>query len=173
MVRSLTIALLACLALTASAGAVTLVHEDGSIVWPDQLWASWGHVPTITGTVTIHPQPCPWSIEPACTTDKYPDEMWIAPWVDDRRTVMHELGHLFDYRQTPGFRDTFMDVLEINTSLWRAAGVPNAPQEKFAEVYALCSEQPGRMPSRGPVGYGVWRLDRQTYRAACGLIRGR
>lgn len=110
----------------------------------------------------------------ACTSPKVPF-IWITrPDLFDRKDLLHELGHRFDYqRMTERARNRFMRIMGIVGRDWQGQFDyrPNPPNEKFAEGWRMCAQNPLR-PDRWLYGYGYKPTVKQ-HRTVCALIAAR
>jgi hypothetical protein len=114
----------------------------------------------------------------ACTSPEWPSIYLDPRYGSVRATFFHELGHRFDYtRLTDANRARFRELAHIRPKRpWR--GVPNAPAERFAEAYGLCSLgreprlplTPTRVSNRINGAYGYSPTVRQ-HRRICHWLR--
>jgi hypothetical protein len=171
---TLAAAIAAALVAAAPAHAVNLATPDGQAIPFYQRWVDAAKVPTPDATVVIRPTGCPFGEEPACTWPLGPihfDHAGVA-WSSDhpaevRGTLLHELGHQYDYLMPERARARFARIMR-DARPWRTS--PNSPHEQFAEAYAHCGLGGKAARRYGLGGYDYSPSVRQR-RAACRLIR--
>ena len=145
MRRLVTAAALALAALVLVAGpaqAVTLTLPDGTQrPQPYQAWADAARVPTPAGAVALQLSPCPGAPSAAGCVLRGSREVFLAPGSQDRGTMLHELGHVFDQTtMTPAARSRFQSLVR-HRGAWAAAAGGDSAEEQFAEAYALCARR--------------------------------
>lgn len=187
----LAVALVSSLLVPARAQAVLLINPDGSRAEPYQTWAERAKVPTSTETLVLNLfvdlDQC--SRRYGCTGANDPIVHIWRPWcigvpAKCRETLLHELGHRFDYQMADWRRTWFMRAASRGRE-WRAGH--NPPHERFAEAYGLCAvstnlktvlRHTGRRfdaahfskRTKYQFGYGLM-LDGDLHRRICKLIR--
>ena len=124
----------------AAKGAVKLVTPRGKPLrgrW--QGWADRALVPTVTGRVRVRVRRCPARPKTAgCVYTRRPRTIYVRPRLRDPRGVLlHELGHVFDYRQLSAADRARLAVL-LRAPVWGDQQQPTIGSEKFADAYALC-----------------------------------
>jgi hypothetical protein len=127
---------------------VKVEFASGAPALQQQRWVDAALVPTVPDRIVLDPGPCP-TPPGACTAPGTP--IWLATYetlnsslsereqrAELRHTLMHELGHKFDYHlMTEDARARFV-TLTGDRFPWRAeAG--GSPSERFAEAYAICA----------------------------------
>jgi hypothetical protein len=148
-------ALVAAAMYSPAASAVELRSPDGLVPQPFQRWADDSHVPTVDQRVTLHRNAERCALERAIwgCASRAGFVVVAAPVGRRRQTLLHELGHLFEFEMPAWKRDRFSQIF----GSWDV--------EVFAETYANCAKsrraQPRTdfMPTLG------------SYRRACRLIR--
>ena len=161
----------------APAGAVDLVSPDGSIAQPYQHWADLSHVPTVDEVLPIDPDmsTCDalWHGVRACIEplrgaihlrDARCGLFSAQAWRKCRFTVMHEVGHQFEYRMPDWKRNRFAPLV-FGAPPWASS---EELSEGFADVYAMCS-----MGTQFPID-ASWTypgISARNFRRACHLIR--
>jgi hypothetical protein len=142
--RALVLTAVSGLVAASPAGAYTVTRPDGAVRPTVMRWLarSLEPLPREAGVVlNMKPDDVSGACygNGACTAPE-----WSAIYLDPREggvraTFFHELGHRFDYTQlSDRNRVRFRELAGIRpTRPWR--GVPNAPAERFAEAYGLCS----------------------------------
>lgn len=163
------------------AGAVTLVTPEGDVAQPYQRWADRAKAPTPEATVVINPDAsrCPLG-RTACTGPGLP--VYFEPDGDrheDRTTVLHELGHHFDYLVMDDHARTRFGWF-VGPGIWRT-GNGDSTHERFAEAWSICARignprrprmvrrRINRIRYSDGFGYGyepTWRI----HRRACALM---
>lgn len=180
-VRVLAISLLMVFALgLGSARAVTLVPIEGDRTQPYQAWANRAKEPTVSAPIQFYLRPdlsCPGHYLSCAGVP--PLHIYLGDH-DDRWTLYHELGHIFDYvvmgadgdiSAMTWWRQRFEEI-RGDFRGWRE-GI-NPPHEQFAQAYMFCAMDPRRLP-RGPRAGYVWqygyaRTTRRQHRRSCRLI---
>jgi hypothetical protein len=109
---------------------------------------------------------CPSPEGTSCTWPGGP--IYLDPEWGDTSTLLHELGHQFDYQAMHDpQRDAFRRLTE-DSRPWRTS--PNSPHEQFAEAYQLCAT--GTRPVDGWVWGGYRYRERpRRHRRICLLIQ--
>ena len=169
-VRVLVLAVLTLAAAAAPASAVTLQRPDGPLgPQPYQSWADRALVPTPPGLVTLHLAPCPTAASAAGCVLRGRPEVFLAPGAQDRKTLLHELGHVFDQSVlTDPLRRTFQSVLR-RPGVWAGAASVDPAEERFAEAYALCAQR--RRLSQVHFGMYDYTSTPRQHARTCALIR--
>jgi hypothetical protein len=161
-------AVIATLALAASAQAATLVGADGTPLggrWQAMVGAA--KVATAPGTVVVDLHACPGTEYDGCW-DSTVLHLPTARGVDVRWTLMHELGHVFDDRVlTPADRAAFKRVVRYPAS-WTTGAEPAG--ERFAEAYAGCAIY-AHAPYGGLDGEYGYEAGPETFKRVCDVIR--
>jgi hypothetical protein len=162
---------IAALALLAGpAAASTLVLADGTQrPQPYQGWVDAAHVPTPPGAVTLRVAPCPVAQSAGGCVLRGRHEIFLSPASRDRRTLLHELGHIFDQTvMTPAARARFR-ALVGRRGAWAAVAGGDSAEEQFAEAYALCAQR--RRLSDTHFGMYDYSPTPRRHAAACRIIR--
>lgn len=152
------------------AGATTLVLPDGTQrPQPYQSWVDASRVPTPPGTVTLHLAPCPAAPSAGGCVARGTSAIFLGPSGRDRRTLLHELGHVFDQAvMTPRARSRFQ-ALSRRPGAWAAAAGGDSAEEQFAEAYALCAQR--RRLTSTWFGMYDWTPTPRRHARTCALIR--
>ncbi len=129
--------------LAGPAAATTLVLPDGTQrPQPYQSWVDAAHVPTPAGTVTLHLAPCPVAASAGGCVMRGRKEIFLGAAGRDRRTLLHELAHVFDQTDMrPRSRTRFQSLVR-RPGAWAASAGGDSAEEQFAEAYALCAQRP-------------------------------
>jgi hypothetical protein len=142
-----------------------IVHPDGSPFPQAQRVIDAALVPTpnLTITLVVGSAPCSRS----CTADDGTHTIWLTRL--DAPTLLHEVGHQFDYLMPDTTRAAFVAIMHDGRA-WRSA--PSSPHEQFAETYRLCAEHGNTSPHAGGDGGGyAYAPTLAQHRAVCALIR--
>ena len=136
------LAVVALALLAGSAQASTLVLPDGTQrPQPYQAWVDAARVPTPPGAVTLQVAPCPIAPSAGGCVFRGRREIFLSPFSRDRRTLLHELGHVFDQQvMTPGARARFQALVR-RRGAWASSTGGDSAEEQFAEAYALCAQR--------------------------------
>ena len=128
--------------LAGSAQASTLTLPDGTQrPQPYQAWVDAARVPTPAGAVVLQVAPCPIAPSAAGCVFRGRKEIFLSPTSRDRRTLLHELGHVFDQTvMTAGARARFQ-ALARRRGAWSSSAGGDSAEEQFAEAYALCAQR--------------------------------
>src|SRR3954466_6269256 len=132
-----------------------------------QTWVDAAAMPTPPLSLYVVLDSCPVAISDGCIVHEPQATVYLGSFVQDRPTLLHEVGHAFDATEMTdadraAFQATFRD-----TRAWRSP--PNSPHERFAEAYSLCARHPAiRRAYTGAYGY---RVTPAQQRRVCGLIR--
>jgi hypothetical protein len=158
------------LALTpAAAEGMTLVSPGGDAksMVRYQRWVDKAGVPTPPGAVNLVLQGCPLAAEPGCIVHGLRPTIYLGRAVQDRATLLHEVGHAFDAAVLDdGDRAAFAAITGDRRG-WRSP--PNSPHEQFAEAYALCALKPKL--SRNHTAAYAYRATPAQHRRVCRLIK--
>src|SRR3954469_15533821 len=125
----------------ASASPTKLVLANGTpYPQPYQSWVDHAQVPTPPGTITLHLAPCPgrgdWA---AGCADGAGRAIYLDAGGRERRTFLHELGHIFDATvMTDPARQLFQSIMR-RPGPWVADPTLLPANEWFAEGYSLCA----------------------------------
>ncbi len=170
MKRLVLVLLALALLLPASASATTIIAPPSP--WPFQTWADEALVPTPPGSLELVLDDTFCGGEGiACTgpTDPiYFDPTFYAGKPGAVRQVFdHELGHHFDYDVMEDWARARFEWLVGETRPWTED--PNAPNEKFAEAWALCAVRARLRHAPLEYGYGYHPSPR-LHRKVCHLI---
>jgi len=103
--------------------------------------AARARVPPIPGIVWVFHHSNPACPAPACAWPAM-GQLWLQATlrvrtIEDRFVVLHELGHVFDYRQLSAADRARLAVL-LRAPVWGDQQQPTIGSEKFADAYALC-----------------------------------
>src|SRR3954453_21334703 len=148
----LAIALLALalgLALSPPAHALKLLStSDAPEVARFQTWVDASAMPPPPVSLYVVLECCPVAISDGCIVHEPQATVYLGSFVQDRPTLLHEVGHAFDATELTdadraAFQATFRD-----TRAWRSP--PNSPHERFAEADSLCPRgpPPAQQPAR-------------------------
>jgi hypothetical protein len=157
------------LAAAAPAAASTTLAIDGGLTRPEpyQTWVDAANVPTPDGVVTLRLTSCDEAGALGCVTHSGRvieiDPEWLRPQI-----LLHELGHIFDDEMPAWGRDAFEALLRRHDP-WSGPTENNAPDEQFAEAYALCARHP-RIRAQYVAGYH-YSPTPGRHRRVCALIR--
>jgi hypothetical protein len=128
--------------LAGQAHAVTLVLPDGTQrPQPYQAWVDAARVPAPPGLVTLQLAPCPVGGSAGGCVIRGRSEIFLAPESRDRRTLLHELGHVFDQSVMSRSARARFQSLVRRRGAWAAAAGGDSAEEQFAEAYALCAQR--------------------------------
>jgi hypothetical protein len=166
------------LLLPASAGAVTLVNPDGSVVQPYQEWANLSHVPTADTTITVEddPQNCGMTYVPIACTDLANGRMYLARDAD-RATLYHELGHVFDAAMPEWKRQRFRRIVGLVAGAWPWSSGDQFQKslvEAWANAYSICARGRAGLSDGFALMDGddlLWETNRKNIARICHLIR--
>src|SRR3954467_4806022 len=162
-------ALLALALAAPSAYALQLLStsDDGAQVARFQTWVDAAAMPTPPVNLYVVLESCPVATSDGCIVHEPQATVYLGSFVQDRATLLHEVGHAFDATEmTDADRAAFQAVFR-DTRAWRSP--PNSPHERFAEAYSLCARHPAiRRAYTGAYGY---RVTPAQQRRVCGLIR--
>ncbi|MEA2375934.1 MAG: hypothetical protein QOD53_2397 [Thermoleophilaceae bacterium] len=171
------LSVLTLLLVVPSARATTVVTPDGATAQPYQRWVDRAKVPTPPGTFMLGRGDCPYEGYPSGISCSYLAErtIFLSEAGRNRWTLLHELGHEFDYWVAPAWmRDAFLNVIGYpRGGPW--AGPPGAPvwettpRELFAEGYSACAMR-RTIRRRWDGNYGYSPTPRQ-HRLVCKLLR--
>lgn len=162
--------LLALAVFASPAGAVTLVLPDGTErPQPYQAWADAAHVPTPAGAVTLHLTPCPVGESAAGCVLRGQRAIHLAPEGRNRRTLLHELGHVFDQSVLTAPSRARFQALVRRRGAWAGAASTDPAEEKFAEAYAVCAQH--RRLTDNHFGMYDYTPSPRLHRRVCALIR--
>jgi hypothetical protein len=155
-----------------SAGGTVVVDEHGRLIGGKfQTWLRRAKVPLPPGRIQIRRGACPGhAIFVGCVFTRHPRIVYIRPTLlEPRRTLYHELGHVFDMTVLNNReRRRFKRILGIHRSGWFAGALP--PSEWFGDGYALCALRTRlhARPHRTPYGYAP---SPRAHARVCRLIR--
>lgn len=161
------------LALVSEAQGGTKVVAPPDSPYPYQAWADRARVPTPDLTIAVVEDDERCEGESSACTELGAATIWLDPWLsggtrrDVRSTFLHELGHQFDYVMPEWARARFL-ALRRDSRAWREG--PNAPNEQFAEAWALCAERGQRLGRVDEWGYG-YEPSRRLHFRVCHLVR--
>jgi hypothetical protein len=160
--------LLALALASPAAGSTTLVSPSGApAVAQFQTWVDKAGVPTPPGAVNLVLSGCPVGAEPGCIVHGAQPTIYLGREVQDRQTLLHEVGHAFDATVlTDAYRAAFSGLVGDRRA-WRSP--PNSPHEKFAEAYALCALKP-KLRRTHTAAYAL-RVTPRLHKRVCALIR--
>jgi hypothetical protein len=180
------LALLAIALSTSTAGAVELTWKGSPRPQPFQAWADAARVPTYPGKVRLYTDGsrCGRKIEPRGCALWNPLGIVLIRHGINRRTMLHELGHIFDFvvmgdgkikngrlrnprslaRMTPA-RRMYARYIDEEGS-WARGSHPI--RERFADSYRDCALNPRKLVGPPPPGYDAGGV---RHRAICNLIR--
>jgi hypothetical protein len=145
------------------------VLPDGTVgPQPYQGWVDSSLVPTPPGEVTLHLDGCPGQPELDACSPVDGSLIALSPEWNDRRVLMHELGHVFDDLMPAWARVPFIRLVH-RRGAWAPARSANPPDEQFAEAYALCATRPF-LRTRHYAGYGYAPTPARHERV-CAFIR--
>jgi hypothetical protein len=138
--RHLALAFVFVLLGTAPAEATVLVMPDGTIApQPYQSWVDAAYVPTPPGEITLSLDGCPGDPPmPACSPVNQ-GRIQLSPEWANRHVLLHEMGHIFDDLMPDWTRGRFRGMVIRKPMVWTADNHGGAPNEQFAEAYALCA----------------------------------
>lgn len=144
------------LASTATAGTLLVDQNDHPVGGEWQAWVDHAYVPTPPGKVTLIFAPIPyWGA--SASGCAYPDRIYIDPSALSRQpsalwpyVLLHELGHVYDYRVlTDTQRVRFMALwnrtrpgMSVHDAWWYGSNDPTASRpvdEWFAEAYRIAA----------------------------------
>lgn len=122
--------------------------------------------------LTIKKEPCPALANASCVVTNSPSTIYLLPSDDNKYTLLHELGHVYDRTTMPSWqRRAFRRIMKYKQpweSGWRNnLLVSPGVVELFADAYMSCATS-----SVLTGGYGWWPTRRQ-YRRVCHMLRRR
>src|SRR3954470_19693913 len=161
-------ALVLALALSPPAHALKLLSASGDPQIPRfQSWVDSSAMPTPTLSLYVVLESCPVAVSDGCLVGAPQATVYLGSFVQDRPTVLHEVGHAFDATaMTDADRAAFQAIFR-DTRPWRSP--PNSPHERFAEAYSLCARHASIARTYG-AAYG-YRATPSQHRRVCALIR--
>ena len=156
--------------LAGPAAATTLVLPDGTQrPQPYQSWVDAARVPTPPGIVTLHLAPCPGAPTAGGCVARGSRAIHLGPGGRDRRTLLHELGHVFDQTVLTTATRARFQALARRSGAWAAMAGGDSAEEQFAEAYALCAQR-SRLTSTW-FGMYDWTPTPRRHARTCALIR--
>jgi hypothetical protein len=153
----------------APADASTLVLPDGTVgPQPYQGWVDASLVPTPPVDVTLRLDGCPGEPQVDACSPVDGSLIALSPEWNDRRVLLHELGHVFDDLMPAWARVRFQRLVH-RRGAWAPARSQSPPDEQFAEAYSLCATRSFlRMRHYAAYGYAPTPALNQR---VCALIR--
>ena len=155
-------------ALTPPAHALQLLSTDHSAeVARFQTWVDASAMPTPPVSLNVVLESCPVAISDGCIVGEPRATVYLGSFVQDRPTLLHEVGHAFDATEMTDADRAAFQALFHDTRAWRSP--PNSPHERFAEAYSLCARRPAIR--RAYTGAYAYRVTPRQQRRVCGIVR--